>query len=203
MSAKPCAPAAVSNSGPILGVIRDVFADVSSVLEIGSGTGQHAVHFSREMPHLTWQTSDLEENHAGIRAWLDDARLPNVRAPVIVDVLTAQLAPSSFDAVYSANTAHVMSLAAVEKMFDLVGSVLRRGGPFCLYGPMRQNGEFNTASNARFDAKLRGQDPAMGIRDLEALDRFAERKGLRRTQLVAMPANNHLVVWIKEREDTA
>lgn len=203
MSAKPCAPAAERNSGPILELIRDVFVDASCVLEIGSGTGQHAVHFGREMPQLTWQTSDLEENHAGIRAWLDEARLANVHDPLVVDVLTAELPPASYDAVYSANTAHVMSLAAVEKMFELVGSVLRGSGVFCLYGPFRQNGEFNAESNAQFDAKLRGQDPDMGIRDLEELDRFARGNGLRRTQLVAMPANNYLAVWIKNGEATA
>lgn len=203
MSAKPCAPAAERNSGPILDVLRDIFAEPASVLEIGSGTGQHAVHFGRELPHLTWQTSDLEENHTGIRAWLEEADLPNVRPPIVVDVLTAKLPPSSYDAVYSANTTHVMSIVAVEKMFELVGTVLRTGGPFCLYGPFRQQGEFNAASNAQFDAKLRGQDPSMGIRDLEDLDRFAAVNGLRHRQLVAMPSNNYLAVWKKEGEDAA
>ena len=203
MSAKPCAPAAERNSGPILDVIRDVFAHCSSILEIGSGTGQHAVVFGRELPQLTWQTSDLEENHPGIRAWLEEADLPNVRPPIVVDVLTTQLPPSSYDAVYSANTTHVMSIAAVGKMFELVGSVLRTGGPFCLYGPFRQNGEFNAASNAQFDAKLRGQDPEMGIRDFEDLDRLAAVNGLRRKHLFAMPANNHLAVWVKAGENTA
>lgn len=203
MTGKPCAPAAERNCGPILEVIREVFAEASYVLEIGSGTGQHAVHFGREMPRLTWQTSDLEENHAGIRAWLEEARLANVKEPIVVDVLTAELPNSSYDAVYSANTAHVMHMEAVGKMFELVASVLRSGGVFCLYGPFRQNGAFNAASNAQFDAKLRGQDPGMGIRDLEDLDRFASSNGLRRTRLVAMPSNNHLVVWIKNREEAA
>ena len=201
MSAKPCAPAAERNSGPILEVIRKVFADASSVLEIGSGTGQHAVHFGQAMPQLSWQTSDLEENHAGIRAWLDDAGLANVHDPIVVDVLTAELPASSYDAVYSANTTHVMHIEAVRKMFELVASVLRVGGVFCLYGPFRQDGAFNAASNAEFDAKLRGQDPAMGIRDLEDLDGFAGSNGLRRARLVSMPSNNHLVVWVKDGEE--
>ena len=203
MSGKPCAPAAERNRGPILEVIRDIFADASRVLEIGSGTGQHAVYFGREMPQLTWQTSDLEENHAGIRAWLDEVRLANVREPIVVDVLTAELPASSYDAVYSANTTHVMHLGAVARMFELVASVLRPGGVFCLYGPFRQNGKFNAESNARFDAKLRGQDPEMGIRDLEDLDGFAGTNGLRRTRLVAMPSNNYLAVWVKDGEDSA
>ena len=203
MSAKPCAPAAERNSGPILDVLRDVLTEPASVLEIGSGTGQHAIRFGAELPHLSWQTSDLEENHAGIRAWLDEANLPNVRPPIVVDVLAAQLPPASYDAVYSANTTHVMSIDAVARMFELVGSVLRAGGPFCLYGPFRQNGEFNAASNAQFDAKLRGQDPEMGIRDFEDLERLAAVNGLRRRQLFAMPSNNYLVVWEKEGEDTA
>ena len=197
MSSKPFAPAPERNADSILGVLRTAFAGCTRILEIGSGTGQHAVRFGAELRHLTWQTSDLAPNHAGIKAWIDDAGLDNVLEPLLVDVLTTELQPASFDGVFSANTAHIMSLQAVESMLALVGRVLGDGGVFCLYGPFRTNGEFNTDSNAAFDRALRNQHPDMGIRDLEELDRFGANHGLRRERLDAMPANNYLAVWRK------
>ena len=198
MTAKPFAPATERNSLPILGVIRREFENLESILEIGSGSGQHAVCFGAELLHLTWQTSELGEHHAGIRSWLDEAALPNVREPILLDVSTASLPAESYDGVFSANTAHIMSFAAVEKMFALVSSVLRENGAFCLYGPFRQGGEFNTLSNAEFHASLLQRNPDMGIRHLEDLDRLGLAGGLRRKQLYAMPANNHLAVWGKQ-----
>ena len=199
MSVKPYAPAPERNAAPILDVLRSEFAGSTRILEIGSGTGQHAVRFGAELSHLVWQTSDVEANHPGIRAWIDDAGLDNVRPPLLVDVLTADLPPASYDGVFSANTAHIMNLTAVERMFALVGRVLCQGGPFCLYGPFRQNGDFNAASNAAFHQSLRQQDPDMGVRDLEQLDEFGAAHQLRRAQLHAMPANNFLAVWRKGR----
>jgi hypothetical protein len=197
MTAKPFAPATERNSLPILGVIRHEFANLESILEIGSGTGQHAVCFGAELPHLTWQTSELDEHHAGIQSWLDEAALPNVREPIPLDVTAACLPAGSYDGVFSANTAHIMSFAAVEKMFALVSSVLRDNGVFCLYGPFRQDGEFNTPSNAAFHESLLQRDRHMGICHLEELDRLGLAGGLLRTRLYAMPSNNHLAVWEK------
>lgn len=196
MNAKPHAPATERNRESILGVLRVEFQNLSSILEIGSGTGQHAVYFAAHLGHLRWQTSDVADNHAAIRAWVRDAKLPNVLAPVVIDVLHAAPAPG-FDGVFSANTAHIMSLAAVEKMFALVGASLPQDGVFMLYGPFRENGEFNAPSNADFHRSLRNRNPEMGIRHLEDLDRLAQRAGLRRRRRYAMPANNHLVVWRK------
>lgn len=198
MTEIPYSEYAARNTRPILDVLRDEFAAVSSVLEIGSGTGQHAVTMAASMPHLEWQTSDLDDNHAGILARLADAQLANLRAPLSLDVRTAQLDSERFDAVFSANTAHIMSLASVEKMFRLVGEVVPGGGVLCLYGPFRQGGEFNTASNEAFHRSLQSRDPKMGIRDLEELDRFATAAAMQRVRLYAMPANNHLSVWQKE-----
>ncbi|MDH3614114.1 MAG: class I SAM-dependent methyltransferase [Gammaproteobacteria bacterium] len=198
MNHKPIAPATERNKQSILGVIREEFRELESILEIGSGTGQHAAHFAAELDHLTWQTSDLEENHAGIRAWLRDAALGNIREPVVLDVLTDRVPDRNYDGVFSANTAHIMSFKAVEKMFSLVSAVLSDGGVFILYGPFRQDGEFNTASNAEFHRSLRQRDPDMGIRHLEDLDRLAEAGGMRRMRLYAMPANNHIVAWVKK-----
>ena len=199
MTTRPVAAATERNSGPILGVLRHEFRDCTRILEIGSGTGQHAIAFVRALPHLIWQTSDLVENHAGIEAWLKHAGLPNVRSPIELDVTTADLGSQTYDGVYSANTAHIMGLAAVEKMFALAGHVLRLRGAFCLYGPFRRNGKFSTTSNAAFDESLRLHDPAMGIRDLEQLDAWANAAGLSLSGMYAMPANNLLVVWRNER----
>jgi len=197
MSERPFAPATARNAGPILDVLGYELRNTRDLLEIGSGTGQHAVIFGAELLHLTWQTSDLEENHAGIHAWLRAAELSNVRQPLTVDVTNAVLPAESFDAVFSANTAHIMNFGAVEKMFALVSSVLTKNGVFCLYGPFRENDEFNTVSNAEFHRSLKAQDAAMGIRHLEDLDRFAAKGGMRRLRRYAMPANNCLIVWQK------
>jgi cyclopropane fatty-acyl-phospholipid synthase-like methyltransferase len=197
MSQKPFAAATERNSLPILDVIRLEFEHARSVLEIGSGTGQHAVCFGKELGHLVWQTSDLRENHAAMESWLDEAGLPNVKRPVELDVMTAEVLPQSCDAVFSANTAHIMSFAAVVKMFSLAGTALREDGVFCLYGPFRQGGEFSTQSNADFDISLRERNSEMGIRDIEALDRLGESGGMVRERLYAMPANNCLAVWVK------
>jgi len=200
MTKKPFAPPTGRNCQPILDVLRNEFRHANSVLEIGSGTGQHAVAFAAELGHLVWQTSDLDENHEAIRAWLTDAALPNLREPLSLDVRTAAMDGTVYDAAFSANTAHIMSIAAVEKMFALVADALRFSGVFCLYGPFRQAGEFNTCSNAEFHTSLRSQDAAMGIRHLEDLDQFAATGGMRRDRLYAMPANNLIVVWQKSGE---
>ena len=197
MNDKPFAPATERNKDAILRVLREEFRNCSSVLEIGSGTGQHAVHFAAELAHLTWQTSDVAENHAGIRAWLRDAALQNVVDPLVLDVCTADVPQQKYDGVFSANTAHIMGLAAVEKMFALVGSSLSDDGVFVLYGPFRQEGEFNAPSNARFHESLRQNDARMGVRHLEDLDRLAAAGGMRRSRLYAMPANNQIVTWKK------
>ena len=197
MTDRPYAESAARNAAPILEILKREFRDSRRVLEIGSGTGQHAVTFAAVLDRSHWQTSDLVENHAGINAWIEASQPGNVAPPLSMDVRTAQVDAGAYDAVYSANTAHIMGIDAVESMYSLVGTALRDGGVFCLYGPFRLAGQFNTQSNADFDVNLRGRDPAMGIRDLEALDRLAEANGLRRQQLYAVPSNNYVVVWQK------
>ncbi len=197
MTEKPFAEYAERNGGPILDILRNEFSDRSRVLEIGSGTGQHAARFAAGLPGLKWQTSDVDENHLGINAWVSSSRLDNLLPPLSLNVLGADLPVASYDAVFSSNTAHIMSIEAVEKMFRLVGRTLLEDGVFCLYGPFRQNGEFNTPSNAAFDESLRSRDPSMGIRDLEVLDQLGEANQLSRVRLYAMPANNHIAVWHK------
>ncbi len=198
MADRVVAEAAQSNAAPILEVLRHEFRACSAVLEIGSGTGQHAVTFAPALDHLDWQTSDLDENHATIEAWISDAGHANVRAPLSVDVRTAEISPGTYDAIYSANTAHIMSTDTVLDMFALVARSLRPGGVFCLYGPFSRDGRFNTASNEQFDRQLRARDPAMGLRDLDALEAYAKQQGLVLKSRYAMPANNLLVAWRKE-----
>lgn len=200
MNSLPSAPACERNRQPILEVLREELRDKSRVLEIGSGTGQHAVFFGAALPELSWQTSDLPENHEGILAWLGHAGLENVSAPLSLDVQSFDPGALSFDAVFSANTAHIMGIEAVRCMFELAGKVLEEGGLFCLYGPFNFEGRFSSDSNAAFDASLKQRDRSMGIRDIEQLDRFAVTAGLSRVRLYAMPANNHVAVWQKETQ---
>ena len=192
---KPDAPATGRNRDAILEVLRNEFEQVRSVLEIGSGTGQHAVFFARHLPWLNWQTSDRAENHEGIDAWITDAALKNISRPLRLDVEDVDNVAATYDAVFSANTSHIMSFAAVKCMFTLVGNCLGHGGRFCLYGPFNVDGEFTSDSNRKFDQSLRSRDPLMGIRDLESLHKLAESNGLIHEKSYAMPANNMLIVW--------
>ena len=197
MTDKPHAEYAARNAAPILEILNREFRDSTRVLEFGSGTGQHAVTFAAALGHLHWQTSDLDENHPGINAWIDAEKLRNIGSPLSMDVRTADVESDGYDAVFSSNTAHIMGIDAVERMFSLVGKALREQGTFCLYGPFRCDGQFNTQSNADFDANLCGRDPVMGIRDIEKLDEFAAVNGLQRQRLYAVPSNNYVAVWQK------
>ena len=193
------ASASVRNSEPILGVLIDELGERERLLEIGSGTGYHAVRFGRALPQLTWQTSDLAENHGHIHAALSEHGLSNVLPPIALDVReqNENLEAASYDGVYSSNTAHIMAADAVRDMVALVGKALRPGGRFLLYGPFKRRGRFSTPSNASFDESLRARDSDMGIRDLEAIDQLALHHALHLARVYAMPANNLLVAWQK------
>lgn len=195
----PFSPASENNKGPILQVLRKWLTHSHALLEVGSGTGQHAVYCAPELPHLTWHTSDLTAAHAGIRAWL--ARFPssNVRAPRLLDVRCEGWFECSallgVDAVYSANTAHIMHWQAVCSLFVGVGQLLDARGLFLLYGPFSYAGAHTSEGNRAFDQSLRAADPAMGIRDLHALEVLADDAGLDLADDQEMPANNRLLVW--------
>jgi len=201
MSDRPDAPAAVRNRDAILQVLRHELEGELRVLEIGSGTGQHAIHFAASLPGLTWQTSDRGQNHDGIRQWIASSGLGNVLDPILLDVSDAADLDADYDAVFSANTAHIMSAGSVVDMVDLVGKVLTPTGRFILYGPFRVERQFSTESNMRFDESLKAQDPAMGIRDLEWIDALAASRDMARVKTYAMPANNMLLVWEKGGRD--
>ncbi|KAA6183588.1 DUF938 domain-containing protein [Thiohalocapsa marina] len=191
---KPFYPASEENKAPILAVLEPLFATVGQVLEVGSGSGQHAVHFAAAMPHLVWQCSDVDDALPGIRLWLQEANLPNLPAPLSLDV-DGPWPATTFDAAYSANTAHILSLPQMERLFLGLGRLLPAGAPFALYGPFSDGGVHTSDSNARFDRMLRQQDPASGVRDLDDLRRFADAAGLVLEQDIAMPVNNRTLVW--------
>ena len=179
------------NREPILAVLKRVFADRRRVLEIGSGTGQHAAYFGPQLPHLVWQPSDVPANLPGIREW--------VTAPPPLELDVERPFPAvDADAVFSANTSHIMSWAQVEKMFVGIGALLPEGGVFALYGPFNYGGRHTSESNARFDAMLRNRDPASGLRDIEAVLSLARRHGLALAEDNAMPANNRLLVFRRQ-----
>jgi SAM-dependent methyltransferase len=191
---KPHAPSTEKNREPILAVLREVFADRSQVLEIGSGTGQHAIHFGAQLPHLTWQTSDRLDFLPGIRAWLAEAALPNVLPPCEFDVL-GQWPNGRYDAVYSANTLHIMSWEAVEALFAGLPTVLVPGGLFFIYGPFMIDGRHTSESNAAFDRSLQEKAPHQGVRDVAAVDALARQAGLELLDQREMPSNNRCLIW--------
>ena len=195
MTSKPFSAASARNREPILAALRELLRGCRSVLEIGSGTGQHAVHFGAALPDITWQTSDLPANHAGILAWLEEAGLPNVLPPLRLDAGSDDWPAGPFDAVYTANTCHIMSWPEVEGMFRGIGRVLAPGGMLCIYGPFNRGGQFTTASNAQFDASLKAQAPHMGLRNREDVDALARAQGLSQVADLALPANNELLAW--------
>ena len=191
---KPYAPACDRNRDPILAVLRAHFADRRRVLEVGSGTGQHAVHFAAAMPWLTWQCSDVAAQLPGIRLWLDEAALPNTPPPLPLDV-TGAWPSQRFDAVFSANTLHIVGWPEVEAFFAGVGRVLGDDGVLIVYGPFNVGGDYTSASNRDFDAWLKARDPRSGLRDIETVHSLAAGMGLHAVDDVAMPANNRCLVW--------
>jgi len=197
MVEKPYSQACENNKEPILGVLKRVFADSTRVLEIGSGTGQHAVYFAPRLPHVLWMTADLAENHPGILMWIEEFPAPNLVPPVDLDMGQPSWPLEDVDAVFSANTAHIVHWPDVEAMFAGVARLLQPGGVFALYGPFNYGGNFTSDSNARFDASLRARDPGMGIRDFEAVDALAVEGGFGLREDNPLPANNRVLVWRK------
>ena len=191
---RPYSAACDRNRDPILAVLRDHFADRRQVLEIGSGTGQHAVYFAKALPHLSWQTSDLPENHDGIRLWLEEAALPNALPPIALDA-RGPWPHARYDAVFTANTLHIMSWPEVEALFAGLPAVLAADARLVIYGPFNYGGQFTSPSNAQFNETLKGWGAHMAIRDVEAVDALARGIGLRLVEDRAMPANNRCLVW--------
>lgn len=193
---KPFSEACERNKTPILVILNGVFAAPAHILEIGSGTGQHAVYFAAAMPHLSWQTSDLPANHCGISMWLDETVLPNLLLPIPLDVM-GKWPEQQFDGVFTANTLHFMPWQSVQKLFEGVGQVLKSGGRLVIYGPFNYGGAYTSDSNARFDEWLKAKDPGFAIRDIEAIIECAHHASLQLDADHAMPANNRTLVFTR------
>lgn len=191
---KPFAPSCERNQGPILEVLRRHLGGTRRVLEVGSGTGQHAVRFAAAMSWLAWQCSDRTDNLPGIASWLDEAGLPNTPPAIELDV-DGSWPDGGFDAVFTANSLHIMGWSQVEAFFAGVGKVLEEDGLLIVYGPFNYGGAFTSDSNRAFEQWLKDRDPASGIRDFEAVDALARGIGLMLVEDNAMPANNRCLVW--------
>lgn len=194
---KPYAESCDQNREPILAVIRPLLQESQNVLEIGSGTGQHAIYFGAQLPQLRWYTSDRREYHSGIQAWLEDAALPNVLPPFELDVLRSSWPALAVDAIFSANTTHIMHWPEVEALFTGAGTLLPSGGRFLLYGPFSFSGQHSSDSNLQFDQRLRARDPMSGVRDFDDLNRIAAEAGLEFRHNYEMPVNNRILFWQK------
>ncbi len=192
---KPYAQSCDENASPILAVLKQKLPPSGDLLEIGSGTGQHATLFADSFPEIIWHTSDLTELHSGIQLWLDEAQRPNLLPPVALNVLSDPWPEQQFDAIFTANTAHIMPLEAVEAMLKGVASVLKKGAPFLIYGPFMYNGEHTSESNRRFNHRLRSREPHQGIRDLKWLQEKAGEQGLYLDEDIERPANNRILLW--------
>jgi len=191
---KPNAPSCERNREPILAVLREHFADRRDALEIGSGTGQHAVHFAAAMPWLSWQCSDRVEYLPGIGLWLDEAALPNTPTPRELDVDGAWPA-HRYDAIFSANTLHIMSWPQVQTLFARLAEVSTDDAMLIVYGPFNYGGRYTSDSNASFDQWLKERGAHMAIRDAEAVHALAASAGFHPVADIAMPANNRCLVW--------
>ncbi len=191
----PWSAACERNKRPIQQVLARVLVTPGTVLEIGAGTGQHAVHFAATLPHLTWLPSDVAAALPTLQARCRLSTSSNLLTPICFDVQRDAWPATVLLHVFSANTAHIMAWSGVEALFMGVGERLTTNGRFCLYGPFHEHGQPTSEGNRAFDEMLRARDPHSGIRDLDALDALAARCGLQRIETHPMPANNQLLVW--------
>ncbi len=194
---KQFAPSCERNKDEILQVLREVLPASGVVLEIGSGTGQHAAYFAQRLPQIIWQPTDLKPNLASIRAWCEEANLVNVRAPLELDLLSGSWPEISVDAAVCINTVHIVAWPGVENLFAGIGRILRPGGVMYVYGAYRYATRPLEPSNEEFDRWLKARDAVSGVRDFEAVNALALRHGLQLTEDRAMPGNNRSIWWTK------
>ncbi len=194
---QPFSQACENNKTPIFDILKQYLKGDEHILEIGSGTGQHALYFADNLPDILWQTSDLQDNHLGIEAWIKNSEYKNILSPLTLDVSDKHSWPNArYDAIFTANTTHIMSWQEVKSMFELVAHCLKENGLFFCYGPFNRDGLFTSPSNERFDASLRQRNTQMGLRDLADIQNEAKHNQLTLKQTYAMPANNMLLVFI-------
>lgn len=194
---KPFSQACENNKQPILEILSTVFTAPATVWEIGSGTGQHACYFASKLPHLQWQPTDRKENLSGIEQWRLEAGLDNLMPALALDVADDEWPGQTIQALFTANTLHIMSWLHVTIFFARLSRYLAEHAVVCLYGPFNYNGRFTSESNASFDQWLKNRDPDSGVRDFEAVCTLAAQAGLTLASDYAMPANNRLLVFNK------
>lgn len=197
----PFSQACENNKQSIIKVLQQELSDHNHVLEVGSGTGQHSVYFAVHLPHIQWQTSDVINNHQVIQAWHNAYPAPNLHAPLAFD-LTTDFVPNSinnevYDAVFTANTLHIIAWILVERLFALVGETLPVNGKLIVYGPFNENGLYTSTSNQNFDTALRQRDPSSGIRHKEDIIALAKKHDLILDSDYQMPANNQILIFRK------
>jgi cyclopropane fatty-acyl-phospholipid synthase-like methyltransferase len=195
---KPFSESSEQNKQVILDIIQPRLSKLKRVLEVASGTGQHAVYFSHEMPHLHWQTSDLTENHSGISQWITDSSLTNIEMPIPLNVSSDSWPKQTYDAVFSANSFHIMAASNVTDFFKNIASVINDNGLIIIYGPFNYDGHFTSESNARFDAMLRERGCDSCIKDFEWCNELAESAGFKLIEDHEMPQNNRILAWQKQ-----
>jgi len=186
-----------NNKQAILQRIQNIFQQSKTVWEIGSGTGQHACYFAKNLPQLTWQTTDREENLAGINCWIKETGLANLPQSIELNVVSEQWPCQHINALFTANTLHIMHWHEVECFFKGLEKYLSDNSIVCIYGPFNYQGQYTSQSNEQFDLWLKTQDPARGIRDFEAIETLANKTGLFIEDDFEMPANNRLLVFQK------
>lgn len=186
------------NSDPILNVFKEKLVGREQLLEIGSGTGQHAVFMAPFFPKLTWTLTDREENHKAIIQWLFDYPRANLRGPLSYDLEKDSFPEGNFDTVFTANTIHIISWGLALKMFEQVSSALPKDGLFLIYGAFNYDGKFTSESNERFEKWLKDRDEKSGIRNFEDVVSELSKKGMDLFEDIEMPANNRMLVFIKK-----
>jgi hypothetical protein len=191
---KPYSQACENNKGPIAEHLKKYLADSKNVLEIGSGSGQHAVFFAPQLAHLVWQTSDMPNNHPGIHSWLAEFPADNLCLPISFTIGQDAWPDMDIDAVFTANSTHIMQKVEAQEMMQLVSQKLPIGAVFCQYGPFNIDGKYTSDSNRNFDQHLKNEGCG-GIRDIAELQEWAGRMML--LARLPMPANNFLLVWRK------
>ena len=194
---KPYSESCDQNKDPILAVISPIFSTLSIILEIGSGTGQHAIYFAEKMPHLKWYTSDCKQYIEGINMWLAEAALPNTVVPFELDVSASQWPELDVDAVFTANSIHIMNGQDVVRFMSGVGKILNEQGSLVIYGPFNYNGLYTSESNERFDRWLKSRDPSSGIKHFEEIVSLANNNGMQLVTDYEMPVNNRILHFVK------
>jgi len=192
---KPFSPSADRNKQYILEALDRELVGNEFILEIGSGTGQHACHFAANLPNITWQATELKDNIPAIESWIGEHNCLNLPDPYELDVDVLPWPAKNVDVCYTSNTFHIVSMQSIQSIFEGCKQVLSHSGKLCVYGPFSINGAHTSEGNIQFDRQLRTSDPASGVRDLQVLDGLAKRAGFSACRYIELPANNHFVVW--------